>query len=178
MQNLPRQPLYRVTFHQQDVWEGYTGSPADTLDVEVYQAWLEPASQQDLDHQQQHRHALHDHEHTHDHEHKAGHAAEHSHAGHGHQHGDPQVIDHGDHTHEARSVVEQSAINLEGAAEQERSRLSNALVKVSQNRAKLLVECCTCKTWCKILAQLPNHSAGYANKLCAPINLECSHRCS
>lgn len=118
LQELPRQPLYRATFHQKDVWEGYTGSPADTLDVEIYQAWLEPASQQDLAHQQEHRHTLHEH------------AEDQSHPGHGHQHGDPQVIDHGDHTHEARSVVEQNAVDLEGQDDQERRRLSEVLIKV------------------------------------------------
>lgn len=120
MQELPRQPLYRVTFHQRDVWEGYTGSPADTLDIEIYQAWLEPATQVELGHQHEHRHELHEH------------AENHSHPGHGHQHGDPQVIDHGDHTHEARSVVEQNAVDLEGQDDQERRCLSDALVKVSR----------------------------------------------
>ena len=33
---------------QLDVWEGYTGLPADTLDMEIYQPWLEPATAEDL----------------------------------------------------------------------------------------------------------------------------------
>ena len=33
----PRQPLYRVRFFQLDLWEGYTGSELDSVDVEVYQ---------------------------------------------------------------------------------------------------------------------------------------------
>lgn len=135
LQELPRQPLYRVTFHQAALWEGYTGSSADTLDVEVYQAWLEPASQQDLDHQHEHRQSLHEHGDKHDHGH--------DHAGHGHQHGEPQVIDHGDHTHEARSVVEQNAVDLEGQDDQERRRLSDALVKVGHIYCKnCIVACC------------------------------------
>lgn len=40
---LPAQPLYRVRFAQPDLWPGYAGSPADTVDVEIYQHWLEPA---------------------------------------------------------------------------------------------------------------------------------------
>jgi nitrile hydratase subunit beta len=39
---LPAQPLYRVRFVQAAVWPDYVGSPADTLDVELYQHWLEP----------------------------------------------------------------------------------------------------------------------------------------
>ena len=39
----PRQPLYRVRFRQQDVWPDYRGAPADVLEVELYEHWLEPA---------------------------------------------------------------------------------------------------------------------------------------
>jgi nitrile hydratase subunit beta len=38
---LPRQPLYRVKFRQQDVWPDYRGSPSDVVEVEIYQHWLE-----------------------------------------------------------------------------------------------------------------------------------------
>lgn len=38
----PRQPLYRVRFRQTDLWPDYRGAAADTVDVEVYQHWLEP----------------------------------------------------------------------------------------------------------------------------------------
>jgi len=40
---LPAEPLYRVRFLQQDVWPDYGGSSADTVDLEIYQHWLEPA---------------------------------------------------------------------------------------------------------------------------------------
>lgn len=40
---LPRQPLYRVRFFQRDVWPQYRGNVADTVDVEIYQHWLEAA---------------------------------------------------------------------------------------------------------------------------------------
>ena len=33
--------LYRVRFRQSDVWPDYSGSPHDTLEVEVYGNWLE-----------------------------------------------------------------------------------------------------------------------------------------
>jgi hypothetical protein len=40
---LPAQPLYRVRFLQREVWPDYSGSPDDTVDIEIYQHWLEPA---------------------------------------------------------------------------------------------------------------------------------------
>jgi nitrile hydratase len=40
---LPAQPLYRVRFLQRDVWPDYGGEAADTLDLEIYDHWLEPA---------------------------------------------------------------------------------------------------------------------------------------
>jgi nitrile hydratase len=41
---LPKVPLYRVRFRQVELWPDYTGGPEDTVDVEIYQHWLEPAS--------------------------------------------------------------------------------------------------------------------------------------
>ena len=35
-------PLYRVRFKQREVWPDYSGGAADTLDVEIYEHWLEP----------------------------------------------------------------------------------------------------------------------------------------
>ena len=40
---LPKQPLYRVEFHQSQVWASYSGQPADKIVVDIYQHWLEPA---------------------------------------------------------------------------------------------------------------------------------------
>ena len=40
---VPRRHLYRVRFHQIDIWPDYVGAPADTLDLEVYEHWLSPA---------------------------------------------------------------------------------------------------------------------------------------
>jgi nitrile hydratase subunit beta len=40
---LPAQPLYRVRFVQAQLWPDYAGSPADSIDVEIFQHWLEPA---------------------------------------------------------------------------------------------------------------------------------------
>ena len=39
---LPKQPLYRVRFRQSEVWQAYRGKDGDTVDVEIYQHWLEP----------------------------------------------------------------------------------------------------------------------------------------
>ena len=40
---LPSQPLYRVAFEQSEVWDSYRGPPGDTVHVDIYQHWLEPA---------------------------------------------------------------------------------------------------------------------------------------
>jgi nitrile hydratase len=39
----PKLMLYRVRFRQVDVWPDYAGPPRDTLEVEVYENWLEQA---------------------------------------------------------------------------------------------------------------------------------------
>ena len=38
----PRQPLYRVRFRQNEVWPDYRGPATDTVDIEIYEHWLEP----------------------------------------------------------------------------------------------------------------------------------------
>ena len=40
---LPKQPLYRVRFRQAEIWPGYRGAATDTIDIEIYEHWLEPA---------------------------------------------------------------------------------------------------------------------------------------
>lgn len=35
--------LYRVRLQQTDLWHEYTGSAADTLDIEIFDHWLQPA---------------------------------------------------------------------------------------------------------------------------------------
>jgi hypothetical protein len=40
---LPARPLYRVRFLQREVWPDYRGSRDDTVDVEIFQHWLERA---------------------------------------------------------------------------------------------------------------------------------------
>ena len=37
-----RVSLYRVRFLQHDAWPAYQGPTTDTLDVEIYDHWLEP----------------------------------------------------------------------------------------------------------------------------------------
>ena len=37
---LPGRRLYRVRFPQNEVWPDYAGSPADTVDIELYEHWL------------------------------------------------------------------------------------------------------------------------------------------
>jgi hypothetical protein len=38
----PRRVLYRVRFPQKAVWPDYQGPEHDTLDVDIYEHWLEP----------------------------------------------------------------------------------------------------------------------------------------
>jgi nitrile hydratase subunit beta len=38
----PKQPLYRVRFRQREVWPDYAGRADDTIEIEIYQHWLEP----------------------------------------------------------------------------------------------------------------------------------------
>jgi nitrile hydratase subunit beta len=40
---LPAQPLYRVRFRQWELWPDYRGNPSDTVDVEIFHHWLDPA---------------------------------------------------------------------------------------------------------------------------------------
>jgi nitrile hydratase len=40
---LPATTLYRVRFRSRELWPGYREDPADTLDIEIYEHWLEPA---------------------------------------------------------------------------------------------------------------------------------------
>ena len=42
----PERPLYKVSFRQTDLWEGYAGSANDALYVDIYEHWLEPAREE------------------------------------------------------------------------------------------------------------------------------------
>lgn len=39
----PKKTLYEVRFKQMDLWPDYTGSPYDSLDVDIYEHWLDKA---------------------------------------------------------------------------------------------------------------------------------------
>jgi nitrile hydratase subunit beta len=39
---LPAKWLYRVRFAQNHVWADYAGDPSDTVDLEIFEHWLEP----------------------------------------------------------------------------------------------------------------------------------------
>ena len=41
---LPAQPLYRVRFKVLELWPDYREDPADVVEIELYQHWLEDAS--------------------------------------------------------------------------------------------------------------------------------------
>jgi Nitrile hydratase beta subunit, C-terminal len=38
---LPERPLYKVSFRQVYLWEGYPGPPNDELCADIYEHWLE-----------------------------------------------------------------------------------------------------------------------------------------
>jgi nitrile hydratase len=38
----PKRALYRVRFVQSHVWPDYDGAPNDTLDIDLYEHWLQP----------------------------------------------------------------------------------------------------------------------------------------
>ena len=38
---MPLKALYRVRFAQSQVWADYSGAPHDTLDIDLYEHWLE-----------------------------------------------------------------------------------------------------------------------------------------
>jgi nitrile hydratase subunit beta len=39
---IPGKNLYRVRFRQNDLWRDYAGGPHDSLELELYEHWLEP----------------------------------------------------------------------------------------------------------------------------------------
>jgi nitrile hydratase len=39
-----RSPLYRVVLHQAEVWPGYRGPATDTVELEIFEHWLEPVT--------------------------------------------------------------------------------------------------------------------------------------
>jgi len=39
----PAVPLWRVRFEQKRLWPDYSGRPQDTIVVDIYEHWLEPA---------------------------------------------------------------------------------------------------------------------------------------
>ena len=41
----PRRALYRVRFMQRHVWSDYGGPRDDTLDIDLYEHWLEPVKE-------------------------------------------------------------------------------------------------------------------------------------
>ena len=41
----PLRALYRVRFVQSQVWSDYAGAAVDTLDIDLYEHWLESAGQ-------------------------------------------------------------------------------------------------------------------------------------
>jgi len=40
---LPALPLYLVRFRQADLWPGYRGAPGDSVALDIFEHWLEPA---------------------------------------------------------------------------------------------------------------------------------------
>ena len=42
----PKLTVYRIRIRQTDIWADYAGPPQDTLVVDVYENWLEPAGEE------------------------------------------------------------------------------------------------------------------------------------
>jgi nitrile hydratase subunit beta len=40
----PAKPLYMIRFRQKDLWPNYQGDGADSILVDIFEQWLEPAS--------------------------------------------------------------------------------------------------------------------------------------
>ena len=40
---LPKVPVYLVKFAQSSLWQGYKGPAGDTLSMDIFEHWLEPA---------------------------------------------------------------------------------------------------------------------------------------
>jgi hypothetical protein len=38
----PKRALYRVRFVQREIWSDYDGGAGDTVDIDLYEQWLEP----------------------------------------------------------------------------------------------------------------------------------------
>ncbi len=38
----PKRVLYRVRFRQKEIWPSYGGPEGDSLDLEIYEHWLDP----------------------------------------------------------------------------------------------------------------------------------------
>lgn len=41
----PVRPLYRVRFDQRTLWPDYRGRDGDSVEIEIYEHWLEPAEE-------------------------------------------------------------------------------------------------------------------------------------
>ncbi len=113
----------RVRFFQTDVWEGYVGHKEDTVEVEIFQPWLLPASQAELEAQRSKSSALSE-------SLAAGGSVQHGPSGvltsasghndhgsgpamgHHHHHHDDHDEGH-DHVHEGRAEVELKAVEKE-----------------------------------------------------------------
>jgi len=42
LSGMPEKTLYRVSFRQSNLWDGYEGPDGDRLYADVYEHWLEP----------------------------------------------------------------------------------------------------------------------------------------
>lgn len=132
------QPLYRVKFLHSDLWDQVPANNSDTLDVEIYQSWLEPTSPKKLvspDHLSTQKgprgasggdsHSLsHGNGHSHSQSDGLGHSFSQSN-GHGHSHGGDGHV----HIHEPRNKVEMNAVIAEGHEPVGR-RVAEALVDI------------------------------------------------
>eukprot|EP00051_Salpingoeca_urceolata_P029597 m.7020 g.7020 ORF g.7020 m.7020 type:complete len:513 (+) comp2790_c0_seq1:54-1592(+) len=106
----PKMPVYKVRFHQHHVWRDYEGPASDTVEVQVFQSWLQGTSEADLAAAQ--------------HEAQSAAAAAgasngtDSHVNHSHSHGHDRSRDHShghdeEHNHGTRAEIEAAAVDKE-----------------------------------------------------------------
>jgi nitrile hydratase len=123
--------LYRVRFQQKHLWEGYGDFNRDSVEVDVYHSWLEKSSQAAFNSQKLSRKVI-----KIESEADCNHG--HSH-GHGHGHGGHHHDEEDDHQHEAREVVEQRAIDLEGD-ERPATQFAKAVIQIMLDKGLFTAE--------------------------------------
>ena len=135
----PSQHLYRVKFRLRDIWpeqhhddEEDNDATEDRVEVELYEHWLEASNVSEG-----HAYANHDLFNHHSHGDDCTHHNHNDEAHHHHHHHEDHDSNHS-HVHEARSLVEQRAVDREGPARPGK-QVHQALVKILTEKGLVTV---------------------------------------